>query len=338
MTKRHLLATLILGASTALVSPALANGLIQSVNGFVQIGINDDGSINAGTAAAGTVGIGYNFTGQGGRVGFQDALTPGCLCEAWGVAANGSSGHVGQVAGNVNISVALSSGGTNANAPAPGPTPSFTSNTSLSTVLGLTVTQAFSIAIETATGALFKDVVTLHNGTGVAITDLRFARAMDWDVPPSEFNEFVTHKGTTTTTTLLRSTDNGFASADPITDVADGGIIGPIDADGTTGPADHGSLFIFGFGGLADNADYTFNIFYGAGANELDALALLAGVSPELYSLGQSNSGGTRQVNDPTFVFAFSGVGGTVVTPEPASIALLGVGLLGLAALRRKAA
>jgi len=330
----------LLCTAMAVATPAFANGLIVSANGFAQIGVNDDGSLDASTSA-GFVGIGYKFTGQGGRTGFNDALTPGCPCEDWGVSYNGATGgSVGQNLGNFGIAVGLSSAGTSNNSSA-GPTATFTSNTSMS---GIGVTQAFSIGTETASGALFKDTVTLTNNTGAAITNLRFGRAMDWDVPPTEFAEYVTIKGTGTTTSLKRSTDNGFANANPLTAIADGGITAPINADFTdNGPADHGALFVFDFGGLADGASYSFDIFYGAGANETDALALLGAISPELYSLGQSSSGGVR--NDlPTFVFAFRGVGGSIVVPpvgvpEPLTLSLFGAGALGaFGAMRRRKA
>src|SRR5207253_1171391 len=124
--------------------------------------------------------------------------------------------------------------------------------------------------------ALFQDHVTLTNGTAGTLADVRFARAMDWDVPPTEFHEYSTFKGTGTTTELLRSTDNGFSNANPITAMTDLGISpGAVNADGTFGPADHGALFIFGFGSLAAGATQEFNIFYGAGADEADALGLL---------------------------------------------------------------
>jgi hypothetical protein len=315
-------------ASTCIAGQASAGQVITSDNGYVRIGVNDDGSLNLGS-----VGLGYNFTGQSGRVGFQDALSPGCLCESWGAAGNGLGGQVGQSTGNQNIAVGASSfaGGT------------FTSNTSLSNVPGLTVTQAYALSNQTATGALFMNTVTLTNTTGATITDLRYARAMDWDVPPSEFDEFTTFVGTGTTPTLLRSTDDGFANANPMTADANGGIIGPIDADGVTGPEDHGSLFVFGFGDLLAGASYSFNIFYGAGANESDALSLLSQVGPQLYTLGQSSTGSTRRTDLPTFVFAFNGVGGEVVVPppggavpEPATWAMMLMGFFGLGSVLRR--
>lgn len=319
-------ATIALVGAGMLSGQALA-GSIVSTNGMVQIGINDDGSLDLPTG----VGLGYNFSGQGGRTGFQDALTPGCPCEAWGVSGNGIGGSVGQSIGNNGITVNPSSSGVG----------TFTSNTVLGALPGLSITQTYSQSVQTATGALFVDHVKLTNTTGATITDLRWGRAMDWDVPPTEFSEFVTIKGTGTTPSLLRSTDNGFADPNPLTATSDGGIIGPVDADGTTGPADHGALFVFAFGDLADGASFEFNTFYGAGANEADATTLLSLISPELFSLGESSFDGFRRDDFPTFIFAFNGVGGEVVVPpegvpEPATLALFGFGLAGLGLARRR--
>jgi type IV pilus assembly protein PilY1 len=326
---------LVSAAILACTVPAYANGLITTSN--TRIGINDDGSLDANTSD-GFIGIGYNFTGQGGRFGFQDALTPGCPCEAWGVSANGITGHVGPNTGNTNISVSLSSAGTNDNSSASA-TSTFTSNTFLTSLPGLSVTQTFSLGASTATGDLFKDHVVITNTTGAVATDVRFARAMDWDVPPTEFSEFVTHKGTGTTTELFFANDQGFALADPLAPQSEI-FAGTTNVDFTdAGPADHGSQFIFQFGNLADGATKEFNIFYGAGLDESDALALLSLISPELYSLGQSNSGSGAANGLPTFVFAFNGVGGSVVVPplpEPGSMLIFASGLIGATFLRRR--
>lgn len=310
---------------------AMAGQVLVSTNGTTQIGINNDGSL-----IYGGVGLGYNYTGQAGLTGFSDALAPGCDCEAWGASANGIGGQVGQSAGTSGLTFG----------PAVGTPTSFTTNSTLSGLAGLSISHVYTLSNEIADGALFKATVTLTNTTGSTLSDLRYARAMDWDVPPTEFSEYVTIKGTATTTSLLRSTDDGFNNANPITAVSNGGIVGPIDADGITGPADHGALFVFGFGDLADGASYTFNIYYGAAGNEAGALSLLSAVSPELYSLGQSSLGGSRRDDLPTYIFAFSGVGGSVVVPpvngavpEPATWAMMiaGFGIAGFSMRRRRA-
>ncbi len=334
---RHVLAGALLSVAFAL--PAAAQGFVTSANGLVAIGVHNTGNLDVNVAGiggpspsngGGLLGIAYN--GVPGRTGFQDALSPGCACESWGVAGNGTGNQVGASTGNQGISFVSQAG-------VPG-----TSFTSVTTAAGsgLTVTHSFSVATETATGGLFKAAVTIANDTGATVTDVRYARAMDWDVPPTEFSEFVTHKGVPTTASLLHATDDGFANANPMTATANGGIGTLPNTEGDQGGIrDHGSLFVFGFGDLMAGATKTFNIFYGAGANLADALALLSNVGPELYSLGQSNIGGTRADGQPTFIFAFNGVGGSVVVPPtgvpgPAGLGLLGLGLLGLMAARRR--
>lgn len=60
--------------------------------------------------------------------------------------------------------------------------------------------------------------------------------------------------------------------------------------------------------------------------------SLVTAVSAELYSLGYSSVGGTRQDELPVYVFAFSGVGlPPIGVPAPAGLGLFGLALLGLA-------
>ena len=248
-------------------------------NGTLRLGINPQGHIDAIVDGA---GLGIEFLATGG-----DALIPGCWCEGWGVADRTSG-----VAGYASIA----NGGESPN---------------------LTVTE-FDVTADSVDSTVEIDgrlrvrhvyrpsprpelyqVDLIVENIGPAPADVVYRRAMDWDVPPTEFDEFVTIQGSHPR--LLDATDNGFNHVNPLEPLEDLGARGTF-AD--VGPDDRGAVFDFSLGTLAPGESASLGMFYGAASNEADALAALAAVDADLYSLGQPNTPDGPVLGTPnTFMF-----------------------------------
>lgn len=323
----------LLGLAAGLASSATAASLINAA-GTVALGVNPAGHLNVPDVynlAANTTYLGIARSFRPG-----DATAPGCLCEGWGVSASGNSGWANQNEGGVhNLSVVSFT--TDDAGGAPGTFA--TSKVNVTSLSHLEVTQAYTRS--TDTGNAFQDLVTIKNTSATeTLDDVKYVRVMDWDVPPTEFSEFVSIKGTGTTTELERSHDNGFNTANPLGGDA---ALDPstVDTDFTdVGPADHGAYFRFAFGDLAPGEEKTFKIFYGAGEDEADAMASLAALAPELYSVGKSRSGGVPNNDSAVYFFAFKGVGGEIITPPVpdggSTLGMLALALVGLVSLGRR--
>jgi hypothetical protein len=321
-------------AGGARAGAVIFNGGGTAATSSLALGVNDFGNLitQTGNVAvnADETGLAYKFNdGQ-----FRDGISPAADAEGWGISTSSNGGHSGfantATDGVVNLTlgtfVAASS--------------IATSIVSLTSLPGLSVSHAYTPAAG-APGALFQAVVTIRNTSGTALNDVKYVRVVDWDVPPTEFNELVTIHGTATTTMLERSHDGGFSSADPL-----GGaeiLFDPatVNVDFTDfGPADHGAYFRFNFGTLAADDEIQFSIFYGATASERTALAAFAADGIELFSLGQSSppSGDPILGTPVTYILGFRDVGNAAEPPQiptPGALALLGIGLAGLAWSRR---
>lgn len=325
---------------------AQAGALIVNPAGTVALGVNDQGHLNFNAGVPGNAS-GYVGVSRISGGSYLDATAPGCLCEGWGVSGNG-------IAGYANVST---DGGVNNLTVAPGGFTS-TASTATSTVTvtslpTLMVTQAYAPATEAgASDVLFRNTVTITNTGAATITDVRYVRVMDWDVPPTEFSEYVTIRGVAGALyhpvlnpggLLQRSHNDGFETANPLVNGAP--ITGStLNADFTDlGVFDHGAYFRFGFGDLAAGETKTFSVYYGAGTSQLQVENALGAVGIELYSLGQSSTAGGPTLGTPyTYAFGFKGVGGTVVlpnpgaVPEPSTYGLIGAAMLGAVVYLRR--
>jgi hypothetical protein len=277
-------------------------------NGTVLLAVRPEGDLNSfdGTGSpAGPGDVGLEFVPTG-----NDATSPGCLCEGWGVADAGSA-----VTGYANVAVDGVQGMTLE-------TFTHTSSTAVSVVNiqnTFRVTQNYHPAAQTPN--LYDATVTIANISGHALSDVRYRRVMDWDIEPTAFHEFVTIDGGNASE-LLFDSDNGFETANPLGARSDSGHTGNF-AD--AGPADHGALFDFGLGSLAAGASTTFHVFYGAAATEAAALTAVNAVGAEVFSLGQPDTPDGPTVGTPnTFVFAFAGVGGAAIFSPDAADDTLG--------------
>jgi hypothetical protein len=287
--------------------------------GSTSLGINPHGELNFfGNGPGGFLTYGVY------RAGVGDAISPGCPCEGWGVAVNGSiSGFRNRSEGNGGLGPATW-----------GATPTtFTSQTSL---LGAPISVQHAFGPSLALDVFQVNVTITNNSMTDTFSNVTYRRAMDWDIPPTTFNEFVTHRGVVQNLianggNLVGSSNNGFASSNPLVGRGTTGGFGPASVNTDfvdLGPSDHGSVFDFNFGSLAPGESVRFNIFYGSRESEASTFAALSqiGVADgfgnpfpgSLYSLGQNSGPGGPTLGTPaTFIFAFGGVGGVEIGTTP---------------------
>ncbi|MBK8895352.1 MAG: PEP-CTERM sorting domain-containing protein [Propionivibrio sp.] len=193
---------------------------------------------------------------------------------------------------------------------------------------GLEVTHTYSYA---AGGLLFKVHVAMANTTAGSLSDVRYARTLDWDVPPGHFSDdFTTVRFSALGGKLFSTSTNPFAVPDPlVTRTQDK------DINITDTPGDKGSFFIFKFGDLAAGEKTEFDTYIGAAGTTKELVDALNGVGAEAYSYTFDND------TPATYGYGFVGIGLPPVepptgVPEPGTLALASLALLGMGGMRRR--
>lgn len=319
----------------AAMAPSVAQANAVITNGETAMGVNPHGHHNVLKDVA-PLPPGFDdprgnaFTGLL-RNGVGDGTSPGCQCEGWGAAVTLMDGS--RVAGTASMD----------NFPGVSGLGSATFGSTASTATSVVSLIDAPLEIRHEYGpSLAPDVimgrVTISNTGSELLSDLVYRRTMDWDIPPTEFAEFVTHSGVAANLESVGGNvrlahNNGFNTVDPRFD--DGEIFAPqgsttnVDFD-KFGPSDHGSNFDFAFGNVLPGESRVFDIFYGTAPNEAGALERVSLLGLDVYSLGfstlgfegfdfESPLGDTAPCTDcPVFLFGFNGVGGSEpgLTPD----------------------
>lgn len=285
-------ATLAFGVALA-ATPA---GAVVIGNGSIFLGVNADASLNDtdGIGPSGRRGVGL-FDGRT----FWEATYDGCTCEAWGAGDRYTATAVwaNTVENGLNASSDAGASVTGFN---------FTPFSAIS-VVEVDGTSAFRVVhnfVPSATPDLYQVNVSITNLGSSAMAPV-YRRAMDWDIEPTPFEEYVTIGGVRDSAgnphpNILFSSDDGFASGNP--------FAGESSIDSATvntnffdnGPTDHGALFDFQFDDLAAGDTLDFKIFYGASSSESAARAALAAVGAEIFSFGQARDSIDGGPGDPS--------------------------------------
>ena len=199
-------------------------------------------------------------------------------------------------------------------------------------------------------GALFQALVTMTNISGDTLRAVKYNRTMDWDVPPTEFYNYVTIKGAAASAAssslpkVLHSGDQGFMRPNVWNPSSlynsERSEDDSYNIDDRFGPENIGHSATMEFGDLLCGEAHTFMIYYGATENKAKMEAAFAAEDVPFYSMGWPNErttswrqsgrryGNFFKTGNVTFGFGFKGVSGTAIAPSlPTKTAILPGGI-----------
>jgi type IV pilus assembly protein PilY1 len=174
----------------------------------------------------------------------------------------------------------------------------------------------------TKTDNLYEISVTYENLSATkTLTDLRYRRVMDFDVPPNIFDECISifYSGGTNPKYLEYAHNDGFLDVNPTNNVS-GNTRGlgpcpgncPSGGEMDYGPKDQGALFNLFFENVSipPGGKFDFKIYYGAAETKTAADAAVNAVGATMGAYAFNAVGGSCSASDGSnpgvFIFAFS--------------------------------
>lgn len=310
------LALLAFAAALALLPHASANAVLD--NGDLRIGLQDTGNLGVCCGPVGAYDHGIVGLRQDGTE--LDGISPGCVCEGWGVSYDGAvSGYANQGLGSGGLTgTAFSATGDSA--------------TSVTHAGDLRVEHA--VAPSLVTPYLFTFDVTLTNTGTAPHGDVQYRRTADFDADPTPFDESMSIQAAAPLPPeLAYSCSDGFGPSDPLAPWSCSTPYyreGPPTAPGFTddGPSDSGAMLDLAFGSLAPGGSVRFQLHYGVAPTEADADAAVAAVGASWWAYAQ-NSGpnGTTAGTPATYILAYTAVGGVPSCSGSPPSAVTGLGV-----------
>jgi len=310
-------------------TPIIDSAVID--NGLIMLGIHNEGHLNVPgppDAHNGISLVGLRYFRDGG---WYESTSFGSPAEGFGVSAKRVSDGT-ELWGGANQDLGIENMIAD-----PIDVDTFSSSAVATAIVGkneMRITHEFKPSEDTKN--LYQVTVTYENLLDTeTLTDLRYRRAMDWDIPPSPYSECVSIFFNSPPSALEYATDDGFESMNPLLDVSTSGISFSCPDGGVgcpvydSGPEDHGALFQFLFKDddgnpleLGPGEKLSFNIFYGAADTKKDADDALSAVGAEIATFGYPPTEYGCDASNPglpnVFMFGFKGVGGTSLsTPSP---------------------
>jgi len=271
-------------------------------NGLTRLGVNPLGSlgitsnINPPVASAGPGSVSYltlRYLPTNG-----EADSGGVREERWGV-ADALSAQFGGSTGGVNTNLTAGT---------------FTS-TATSAVATVTAGGIFQVTHDFHPSAhpnVYEITITIQN-TSAAAVNLRYRRAFQWDIEPTQFQEFLTLQGSAQPG-VLSFTDMGNAAVNPLQ--APPGTSGDVVNKGP-GPVNSGFTLTLDLGTLPAGGSTVFRMYYGATADRAAALTALTSLGIAVYAIGHPNTLPLNSGNPNTFFLGYSSAPPPPPLPSP---------------------